>query len=767
MTDKARAKILVTGQVQGVGFRPYIYQLAKHYQLTGWVCNTGEGVSIEIQGAKVQDFIKYFPLNLPHLAKIDTINTELISPYAEESSFDIIESIAGAACTKISPDAGTCQHCLKELFDHTSRFYLYPFLNCTQCGPRFSITRQLPYDRSQTSMDVFPLCKECHCDYHDPNNRRFHAQPTACIHCGPALSMSVNEIVQLINSGNILAIKGLGGYQLICDARNEATVLKLRKRKARYSKPFALMALNLESASQYTSISAEEKTLLTHWSKPIVLLQKKHPVHNGSNHGSSLLPAPIAPGLSHLGIMLPYTPLHYLIFHALAGQPDGIEWLHEYLANILIVTSANASGNPLLFTDEAAGNELKEIADAIVTYNRDIVTRLDDSVLRVINHHPVYVRRARGFAPEPIQLVGEVPSVLALGSYLKNTICITRGNEAFISQHIGDLKNAASIHFFHETITRFTKYLQVKPECVIHDYHPDYYSTYFAQHQALPSIAVQHHHAHLAAVLAEHQLQGKTLGLALDGFGWGDDGMAWGGELFLFDHYHYERLGSLLPIYLPGGDIAAKQPWRIAAGILFQLGQEDQISKRFKDQRGHVLLLDLLKKRINSPLTTSCGRLFDAASALLNICHYSHYEGQAAMLLESKVSAPHALENGWVIEGKHLNLLPLMQQLLNCSPEEGANLFHGTLAKALATWINDWSKKLQVYTVVLGGGCFLNQFLCELLVRYSHEYGLIPYLAKQLPPTDAGISLGQAWLGGNKVIVTTRKDDQYVSSHPC
>ena len=758
MTEKSRAKLVVKGQVQGVGFRPYVYQLAKHYQLTGWVCNTGEGIIVEVQGVKVQKFIESLPLNLPHLARIDSIMIEFSYPIIDEFSFNILDTINSTVNTKISPDASICQACLNELFDPFSRFYLYPFLNCTQCGPRFSITRQLPYDRSETSMADFPLCKDCYRDYNDPNNRRFHAQPTACANCGPQLSMSIDEIARQIKIGKIIAVKGLGGYQLLCDARNETAVLTLRQRKARLLKPFALMALNLATVDEFTISTQNEKALLSSWMRPIVLLPKKD---------NPILATEIAPRLSHFGIMLPYTPLYYLIFHALAGYPDDTAWLYNYLAQILIVTSANTAENPLVFEDEIAESELKGIADVIVSYNRDIVTRLDDSVLRVINNNPVYIRRARGFAPDPIQLPHEIPSVLAVGSYLKNTICITRRNEAFVSQHIGDLKNPTTIQYFHETIARYVKYLNVKPESVIHDYHPDYYSSQFAQRQTLPSVAVQHHHAHLAAVAAEYSLQEKTLGLALDGFGWGEDGMAWGGELFLFDHHCYERLGSLLPMYLPGADMAAKQPWRMAAGILFQLDRQDQISKRFNHQTGHKFLIDMLQKKINTPLTTSCGRLFDAASALLDICHISHYEGHAAMLLEANVSEPQVLENGWVIQGKHLNMLPLMKQLLDCTPNEGANLFHGTLAKAFAFWINTWSEKLQIRSIVLSGGCFLNQFLSEMLIRYCHEYGIIPYLAKQLPPTDANISLGQAWIGGNRTIVTTRKNIDYVSSHSC
>ncbi|RDI43417.1 carbamoyltransferase HypF [Aquicella lusitana] len=755
MTAQSRAKLVIKGQVQGVGFRPYVYQLAKTHQLTGWVCNTGEGVTLEVQGAEVPRFIESLSLKLPPLARMDEVKVEWISLNHQEDAFIIHESIKNADYSKIPPDVKICEACLNELFDPDSRFYGYPFLNCTQCGPRYSITRQLPYDRCQTSMDAFPLCEQCHADYHDPANRRFHAQPTACSKCGPQLSDSMDAIVQQIQSGKILAIKGLGGYQLICDARNDIAVLALRRRKQRLSKPFALMALNLETIDKIGLVSQQEKALLADRAAPIVLLSKKN----------DIVSSYIAPGLTHLGFMLPYTPLHYLIFHALAGYPKGVNWLNEYLPYVLVVTSANASGNPLVFEDEIAKIELKAIADTIVTYNRHIVTRLDDSVIRIIHDHPVFIRRARGFVPEPVKLPQDTPSVLAVGGYLKNTVCVTRRNEAFVSQHIGDLKNAETVAFFHETIKRLVTYLNVKPEYLIHDHHPDYYSTQFAQHQPLPAIAVQHHHAHLAAVAAEHHLEGKILGLALDGFGWGEDGMAWGGELFLFDCQHYQRLGSLLPMRLPGGDVAAREPWRMAASILFQLNLQDQISKRFKEQKGHAMLAEVIRKGVNSPLTTSCGRLFDAASALLELCPIADYEGQAAMLLEAQVTQPQVLQGGWIMEDHYLNLLPLMSALLMCTPEEGANLFHGTLAKALASWVNHWAKKLQINAIVLSGGCFLNQFLPKLLIDYCLEYGLLPYIAKALPPSDAGISLGQAWVGANRVIATTRKDVDHVLSY--
>lgn len=739
MINLERWKIHFYGQVQGVGFRPHVYRIANELNLTGWVQNNAAGVLTEIQGINLVHFISKLKAQLPPLAKIDHIETKPIPTRANENQFIIIESEIGTITTNISPDATVCRHCLEELFNPSSRFYHYPFLNCTQCGPRLSITRRLPYDRSQTSMDTFAFCVECKKNYEEPLDRRYHAQPTACSKCGPQLSLSIDEIAKNIKNGKIVAIKGLGGYQIICDAKNEQAVSTLRQRKNRIAKPFAVMCLNVKSAKNLATINLEEENHIQHWTRPIVLLQKK----NQKN-----LPESIAPGLSHLGVMLPYTPLHYLIFNYFAGKPNSCEWLDEELAQIFIVTSANLGGNPILINDDAALQALENIADVVVSYNRQIVTRLDDSVLRVVNKKSFFIRRARGFVPTSIQLAQSIPSTLALGSYLKNTFCITRGNEAFVSQHIGDLKNPATIEFFHDTLNQMLTFLDVKPERIAHDLHPDFYTIAFNKEFDLPQFPVQHHHAHLASVAAEHHVEIPALGLALDGYGYGNNGEAWGGELFLLKENHYQRLGHFQPLPLPGGDKAAQEPWRMACSVLHLLHRHDEIHKRYANKAHVELLIEMLEKSLHCPLTSSCGRLFDAASALLGIQDISYYEGHAAMRLESLVTNPSILSDGWIIDGNRISLLPTMKQLLNSSPVEGANLFHGTLIAGLTEWIAEWAQKTKIRTILMSGGCFLNQILTEGLTTALLAKNLLPLLPKNLPPNDGGISLGQAWIVG-------------------
>lgn len=734
-----RWRIQMTGQVQGVGFRPHVYRTAKELNLSGWIHNNGKGVIIEIQGIAVTRFISKLLMQLPPLAKIHNIKTQNIPLKKKENQFTITNSKSGAITTHIPPDASICRDCLEELFDPSSRFYHYPFLNCIQCGPRLSITHHLPYDRSQTSMNIFSFCVECKEDYEDPSNRRFHAQPTACSKCGPELSLPIDEIAENIKTGKIVAIKGLGGYQIICDARNEQTLLTLRLRKNRIAKPFAVMSLNTKSAKNLVEINLEEEKQLTHWTRPIVLMRKLN---------RKVLPESIAPGLSHLGVMLPYTPLHYLLFNYFADKSNGCKWLDAEMLQTLIVTSANSGGNPLIINDESAQLELMNIADVIVSYNRQIVTRLDDSVLRVINKKLFFIRRARGFVPESIQLPKSIPSTLALGGYLKNTFCITRGDQAFVSQHIGDLKNRATIEFFHDTLKNMLKFLDVKPERIAHDLHPDFYTTKFAREFNLPHFAIQHHHAHLASVAAEHQIEHPTLGLALDGYGFGENGEAWGGELFLLEENRYQRLGHFQPLPMPGGDKATQEPWRMACSVLHLLGRHDEIHKRYSNQAGLGLLIEMLKKSIHCPLTSSCGRLFDAASALLGLQNTSNYEGHAAMRLESIVTNISILPNGRIIDENIFSLLPTLEQLLKCDPIEGANLFHGTLIEKLAEWIELWAQKIKIRTILMSGGCFLNQILTTGLTTALLAKNLVPLLPKALPPNDGGISLGQAWIAG-------------------
>lgn len=735
-----RLQIIVKGQVQGVGFRPHVYRTANQLGLTGWVKNNSLGVLIEAQGKCVDQFILQLKINLPPLAKINNIHKKKISLKHQETTFDIIESEKGKINTTISPDTCICANCLSELFDPLSRYYRYPFLNCTHCGPRLSITRQLPYDRCQTSMDNFPFCKNCAEDYLNPLNRRYHAQPTACAKCGPQISSSIEEIVKSIKRGEIIALKGLGGYQLICDARNETAILKLRAQKNRDAKPFALMIANILSAKNIVEINEQAEELLTNPSRPIVLLRK---------NTNGLLPDAIAPGLSHFGIMLPSTPLHYLIFNAFIDSPDGLHWLNELQSTILIVTSANSGGDPLVIDDDNARQELASIADKIILYNRQIITRLDDSVMRIINNKPLFIRRARGYVPTPIQLSHAIPCTLAVGGHLKNTFCITRNDEAFVSQHIGSLNNKATIDFFHESLNYLLKFIDVIPERIAHDLHPDFYTTQFAENYGIPAYSIQHHYAHLASVAAEHHILKPVLGLILDGYGYGIDAQPWGGELLLLDNTNFHRIGCFYPLPQPGGNIAAREPWRMAASVLHCLGRGEEIKKRFVDQSQAELIHHLLNKNINSPTTSSCGRLFDAASALLGVQKISQYEGQAAMRLESLVTQPHIIANGWHITEKYFDMRPTLEHLLDINDSViGANLFHGTLIAGLAEWIKKAVLATKVDTVLFSGGCFLNKILAEGLIDSLTQSGINSVLPFHLPPNDGGISLGQAWIAG-------------------
>lgn len=733
-----RLQVLITGQVQGVGFRPHVYRIAHQLGLIGWVQNNASGVLIEIQGQSVSDFLPNLMTDLPPLAKISDVRTQSISPNHNENTFQIINSEVGLVKTIISPDTSICSACLQELFDPKSHYYLYPFLNCTHCGPRLTITHRLPYDRCQTSMEPFPLCSECQHDYLDPTNRRYHAQPTACANCGPKLSLSIAEIAQHIINGEIVTLKGLGGYQLICDAKNKNTVLRLRKRKNREAKPFALMALNVKSASFIADLNECREAILKSKERPIVLLPKKR----------NVLVEDIAPGLSHYGVMLPYTPLHYLLFHALGNFPSGHKWINEFHSTILIVTSANLSGDPLVIDDQVAQRELHQIADKTVSYNREIICRADDSVVQLINEVPFFIRRARGFVPTSIKLPHAIPSTLAVGGHLKNTFCLTRDDEAFVSQHIGSLTNKATIDFFHESLNYFMEFLDIKPERIAHDLHPDFYTTRFAQNYGIPAFAVQHHHAHLAALLAEHHIQEPALGLALDGYGYGINGEAWGGELLLLENTTFERLGSFYPLPQPGGEYATREPWRMAASVMHVLGRGHEIPERFLNYPHAHHLSRMLEKGINTPLTSSCGRLFDAVSSLLGVNNISQYEGQAAMQLESLVTNPEILSKGWQIEGGCFSMLPTLAHLLDVDPVRGANLFHGTLIAGIVEWVLAAAERMSIDVILLSGGCFLNKVLAEGLIKMLTQNGLKPILSQQVPPNDGGISLGQAWIAG-------------------
>lgn len=737
-----RIRINIQGHVQGVGFRPHVYRITQKLALTGWIKNNAAGVCIEVQGNAINDFLHRLLYDLPSLAKIEHMNHITIPAKVNEMDFVIAESELGEVTAKITADTTICQDCLNELFDTRSHYYRYPFINCTNCGPRYTITQHLPYDRGATSMAEFIMCHRCRSAYTNPLDRRYHAQAIACSHCGPKLSHDINDIAQIILAGKIVAIKGLGGYQIICNASHGEAIKRLRKNKGRLTKPFALMVLNSVSAEQIVHCSSQEKQLLTSCERPIVILRRKN----------NALPHALAPRLNSFGIMLPSTPIHYLLFNALLGSPDGTTWLEQANEFVLIVTSANPSSCPLIKEDLEAEKKLSTIVDVVVSYNRNIIVRVDDSVLKVVADKPVFIRRARGYVPQAIPLPYDIPTTLALGAYLKNTVCITRGREAFISQHIGDLNLKETRRCYRETIDHLLKVLNVKPECVAHDLHPDFYSTQISSEYRLPTFAVQHHHAHLAACAAEHGIVTDAIGLALDGFGIGESFDNRGGELL---HYHgvtYDRLGSFKPLLQPGGEVAIRQPWRMAASILFELGKIDEITKRFATQRHAKPIIEILTKQINSPLTTSCGRLFDAASALLGLCEIAHYEGEAAIMLENKVTDCVVASSGWCLQANQLNLIPLFSELITCDAICGANLFHGTLAAALVEWVKQNIRVCHTNYVLMAGGCFLNKILTEKIITALRTLQLKPLYPRLCPPNDGGISLGQAWIAGNKMM---------------
>jgi hydrogenase maturation protein HypF len=734
-TTSPRLRMRVRGAVQGVGFRPFVHGLAREFELDGFVRNDAEGVLLEVQGARVNEFADALRREPPPLARIDRIELRRV-PSKSRRGFSIEPSADGGTATRIVPDAAVCENCLDDLFDPNSRFYLYPFVNCTHCGPRYTLTRRLPYDRRQTSMAGFRMCAACARDYRDPLNRRFHAQPIACARCGPKLDSSIGDIVALLRAGGIVALKGIGGYHLICDASNERAVDELRRRKGRDAKPFAVMAANVASAERIGAFGADERALLQSMARPIVVVDKLQ----------KLAPS-LAPGLSRIGVVLPYAPVHHLLFHAAAGSPTGRDWRDAPQDFSLVATSANPSGEPLIVEDEEAREKLKRIADLVVSHDRQIIARADDSVMMMIAGAPAFLRRARGFVPEPIELGDDGPATLALGAHLKTTVTVTRGREAFVSTHIGGLTDRATIAFHEETALRMLDLLDVRPDIVACDLHPDLVTTRMAEARGLPVFRAQHHAAHIAAIAAEHKTEGLLLGAALDGHGYGDDGGAWGGELMLIDKGAWRRVGRLAPLPLPGGDRAARAPWRMGVAVLARLSRGAEAAARFV-QYGAAADVARLAAAPGAARTTSLGRMFDAAAAILGARLEQQYEGQAAMELEALCKTPRALANGFSLENDTLDLAPLFRELLDAglSAREGAELFHGTLIEALAAWIGGAARRLGQTRVALGGGCLMNAALADGLARRLREQEIEPLLARKIPCNDGGLSLGQAFL---------------------
>lgn len=758
-----RHKVTIAGQVQGVGFRPAVFRLAGSLGLTGFVRNAPAGVVVEIQGpdTEVLAFPGRLRDSLPPLAAITSLNREPLPLVAEEQGFRILESAPGRDHqVLISPDTATCADCLRELFDPRDRRHLYPFINCTNCGPRLTITAAIPYDRPQTSMACFSMCPDCRREYENPLDRRFHAQPNACPACGPQVWLADNRGEKLaagdetlvlaaraLAQGQILAIKGLGGFHLACAANSDPAVAELRRRKHRWEKPLAVMVPDLGAALALTRASSAEQDLLVSPQRPIVLLTARE---------NAPLSMHLAPDTDRIGLMLAYTPLHHVL---LAHYRDCIA-LDQI--PVLVATSGNLSSEPIALGNREALARLGAVADLFVLHNRDILIRCDDSVVRV---HPVssrteFFRRARGYTPSPIFLARPGPCVLGLGPELKATICLTKKDQAFVSQHLGDLKNLETFQFYRESMAYFQEVLQVRPEALACDLHPDYMSTDFGrQRQELPLFQVQHHAAHIHAVLAENRHQKPVLGLALDGAGLGDDRTVWGGEALLVhpDRPEYHRLGHLTPVPMPGGEQAARQPWRMARGYLWGIGEKKPSARPWPwladFAQADAIVPAMLERGINSPWTTSCGRLFDAVAGLLGVKLVMAYEGQAAVALERIQNLDEQKSYACpVLAGAEplvLDTLELFRQVHDdwrrgLSPGLISRRFHLGLVQGLADLSEALAAKIGVDHVALSGGVMHNLTVSVELPRALVSRGLTPLVHTLLPPGDACISLGQA-----------------------
>jgi len=758
-----RWKVEVRGVVQGVGFRPYVYRLAERYALTGSVRNSEAGVLIEIQGedTRIADFMNALPVEAPPMARLLESTTSEIA-LQEDARFRILEStLAGRAGTLISPDIATCADCVAEIFDPADRRYLYPFLNCTNCGPRFTITRSVPYDRGQTSMAPFTMCARCQAEYDDPGDRRFHAQPNACWECGPQLQLvdsrgvsqsgdPVAEAIRLLKRGSIVAIKGLGGFHLAVDANQPEAVRELRGRKHRGDKPFAMMVADTKALQAICDVSAAEAALLESPQRPIVLLRKVSREYDS-----------LASDGNQLGVFLPYTPLHHLL---LAGGD----------LSALVMTSGNLSDEPIAIENQEAMTSLTAIADYFLLHNREILLRCDDSVMRIVGGQPQFVRRSRGSVPSPILLEHTVPPILAVGGELKNTICLSRDAMAFPGQHIGDLESLSAYDFFKESIEHFQKILEVRPRIIAHDLHPQYIATQWAKRQTgVRLIGVQHHHAHVASCMAENQLTGPVIGVALDGTGYGTDGEAWGGEVLIASLQTFERAAHFAYVAMPGGEQVIHEPWRMAASYLWQAFGEAwrnhvpfELLERIPAHR-LALVEQMLRKQMRLGMTSSCGRLFDAVAALTLARTEVSYEAQAAITLEGccdplATLIPYPFE---ISEGPCLQIqtAPLFAALTNdlCAGVPSGTIsrrFHDGLVNVLAEVVFRVSRRSSLNDVCLSGGCFLN---AHLLIGLSDELtaaGLAVHTNKQVSPGDGGLSLGQLAIAASRSQITDADD---------
>jgi hydrogenase maturation protein HypF len=757
-TSRVRLRMRLRGAVQGVGFRPFVYRLAADVGVTGWVLNGPDGVTLEVEGDgdSVDSFAARLSAELPAPGAIHECESERLEP-AGYAAFEIRRSDrAGAPSAVVLPDLATCDACLAEVLDSTDRRHGYPFTNCTHCGPRFSIVRELPYDRPNTTMAGFAMCARCRAEYEFPLDRRFHAQPNACPVCGPRLALwdatgailldgDSDEIIaaaaDALRAGCIVAVKGLGGFHLTCDAGSAGAVSLLRARKRRPAKPLAVMARDLEMARTLCAVGEEAEALLASPEAPIVLMKRR---------ADAPVCAGVAPGQPNLGVMLPATPLHHLLCRA-AGIP-------------LVATSGNLSEEPICTDEHEAVERLGGIADLFLVHDRPIERHVDDSVAWVLRGEPRLLRRARGYAPLPIRVAREMPTVLAVGAQLKNTVALGMWRQVFVSQHVGDLETAESRAAFERVIADFLRLYRARPAAVAHDLHPDYPSTRWALEAegalaGIPRIAVQHHHAHLASVLADNGVEGTALGMIWDGTGYGPDGVIWGGEFLAGDAHGYRRAAHLLPFTLPGGDAAVREPRRTALALLHATFGEVAFDLRGLapvaafDEKEMRILRQMMATGFRTPRTTSMGRLFDGVGSLLGLCHRAGYEGEAAIMLEAAADVHEQgvyelpLSGDAATGADALDWRPMLRRIVT-EQMDGASVatisarFHNTLAAAAV----EVAKHVGEPRVALSGGCFQNRLLATRTADALERAGFRVLLHRQVPPNDGGISLGQAMI---------------------
>jgi len=805
-----RAQILVKGIVQGVGFRPFVFNLAETHELKGFVTNTHDGVLIDVEGSRIQEFIQQLRTTAPPLSQITDLDvTPLpLHGYPDFTIHQSQEQTDGRLFTLVSPDVSLCENCLREMLDPADRRFLYPFINCTNCGPRYSITRSIPYDRPNTTMADFTMCPACKKEYDDPRNRRFHAQPNACPACGPTVEFRVRgsefgvrndealrEAITLLRKGGIVAIKGLGGFHLACDASNDRAVRRLRENKRKSNKPFAVMSSSIEDIGRYCEISPEERDLLTSVRRPVVLLQKKA--------GSNLSEA-VSPNNRYVGVMLPYTPLHQLLF----SQPIALgSIVTQSHFNALVMTSGNLSEEPIVRDNNEAVKKLSGMVDGFLFHNRDIFMRVDDSVIRIADcrlriaeqtskavsigsknsefRNPQseisFIRRSRGYAPDPIELHDDGPEVLGCGADLKNTFTLTKGKFAIPSQHIGDMENYETVTFYEECLANLKTVYRADPKVIVHDLHPGYMSTRWAKElgsrvkgqgdensrprtptSELALYGIQHHYAHIGSVMAEHGLDRKVIGVAFDGTGFGIDGNLWGGEFLLADCDGFERVGQIRYVPLPGGDAAIRDPWKtavsyIAAGngentekILSDIGFTQKYGKQTIDQ-----VLSVARSRELSPLSSGAGRLFDAVSALVGVCDHNTFEGEAAIALESLARTGN--DDQYVVELKQESSYTVVDFTATISGiirDMGRSItreiistkFHNTIAGIILNVVRKIKLQSGITEVALSGGTFQNLYLLNRTINLLSRDGFQAYTNQKVPCNDAGISLGQAYL---------------------